>query len=398
MRIGLLSTSYPRDPADGAGRFVAELAGWLAGQGDMVEVLAPHPAADPTPGVEVRPLRYALRPALLYGAGAPDNLSTSPRAWLQAPAFCGRLALECMRRAPRWDVVISHWLLPCGAVAARCAPRTPHLAVAHSSDVHLLRRLPAPAGRAALRLIARPRTALVLTTETLRPPLLRLARTPSTRRLVEQALVVRMGIPAPAAVPNAEVEALRRRHDLLGRTVVLFIGRLVPVKGLELLLRACAGVEGLTPVIVGDGPLRTELEELAQQLGVDARFCGALGGTDKAAWLAAADLFALPSIVLPDGRTDAAPVVLLEAMAVGLPVVTTWVGGNAELIEHDQTGLLVSPGEVEPLRAALTALASDAELRRRLGRAGQQVAANHSWDVVGSRLIDCLQRSTCSHD
>ena len=391
MQIGLLSTSYPRDPADGAGRFVAELAGWLARRGDAVEVLAPHPAADPTPGVMVRPLRYALKPALLYGAGAPDNLRASPRAWLQAPAFCARLALECLRRAQRWEAVISHWLLPCGAVAARCAPRTPHLAVAHSSDVHLLRRL--PAARALLRLITRPRTTLVLTTETLRPPLLRLARTPSTRRLVEQAPVVRMGIPAPSSVPDAEVEALRRRNDLVGRTVVLFIGRLVPVKGLELLLRACAGPERLTPVIVGDGPLRAELEALARQLGVDARFYGALGGADKAAWLAAADLFALPSIVLPDGRTDAAPVVLLEAMAAGLPVVATRVGGNAELIEHERSGLLVAPGEVAPLRAALAALASDAALRKRLGRAGQQVATNHTWDEVGEKLRDCLKRT-----
>ena len=71
-------------------------------------------------------------------------------------------------------------------------------------------------------------------------------RTPSTRRLVEQARVVRMGIPVPTPVARPAVQALRRRHGLQGRTVVLFIGRLVPVKGLELLLRACAGLEGLT--------------------------------------------------------------------------------------------------------------------------------------------------------
>jgi len=388
MRIGLLSTSYPRDPADPAGRFVAELAGWLADRGDTLEVLAPHPAADPNPNVEVRPLRYALRPRLLYGAGAPDNLNASARTWLQAPAFTARLALECLRRGQGWDAVISHWLLPCGAVAARCAPRIPHLAVAHSSDVHLLRRL--PAASALLRLIARARTALVLTTETLRPLLRELARSRSTRRLVEQARVVRMGIPATTPVASTAVEALRRRHGLQGRTVVLFIGRLVPVKGLELLLRACAGLEGLTPVVLGDGPLRASLTSLARDLRVPALFCGALGGADKAAWLAAADLLALPSIILPDGRTDAAPVVLLEAMAAGLPVIATRVGGNAALIEHGRSGLLVPPGEVAPLRAALASLVADPALRKRLGLAGRQVAVSHTWDMVGHKLRKIL--------
>jgi glycosyltransferase involved in cell wall biosynthesis len=377
MRIGLLSTSYPRRRGDPAGRFVAELARWLADHGDLLEVLAPRPARDDHPRVEVRPLRYALRPRLLYGAGAPDNLSRSPRAWLQAPALVGRLALACARRAGTWDGVLSHWLLPCGLVAARFARARPHLAVAHSSDVHLLARLPlAPLALAALD---RPRTALVLTSEALRPTLLSLARRPSTRRLVERAEVVRMGIPAVGPAPGRE----RERGD---QVVVLFVGRLVPVKGVDLLLRACAGLRGVKIVVMGEGPLRARLERLAATLGVPARFLGERSGDDKRAWLRDADLLVLPSVVLPDGRTDSAPVALLEAMAAGVPVIASRVGGNAELIEHESGGLLVPPGRIEPLREAIARLASDPALRTRLAAGGREVAARHTWEVVGPRI------------
>ena len=98
--LGVLTTSYPRHPGDPAGRFVAELCGWLARRGDRVDVLAPAPARSEHPGVTVHGLRYALRPRLLYGAGGPDNLA-SPWAKLQVPALVGCMALSCGRRSRR---------------------------------------------------------------------------------------------------------------------------------------------------------------------------------------------------------------------------------------------------------------------------------------------------------
>lgn len=390
-RIGILTTSYPRRPGDLAGRFVAELAAQLARAGDRPEVLAPHPAVSVDPRVAVTSLRYALSPRLLYGAGAPDNLR-SARAWLQAPLFVGRLALACRDASARWDAVLSHWLLPCGLVASRCSRGLPHLAVAHSSDVHLLARWRlAPVALAAL---ARPRTGLVLTSEALRPPLLGAARSPAARRLVSDAPVVRMGIPADCLGPApAAARALRERHGLVGRTVVLFIGRLVPVKGVDLLLAAAAGLAGIEVVVVGDGPERGRLEQQAARLGVAARFCGELAGEPLSAWRHAADLFVLPSRVLVDGRTDSAPVALLEAMAAALPVVASEVGGNAELLRDEVNGLLVPQGDTAALRAAIGRLAGDPGLRARLGAAARDAAAAHTWERVSGtirRLLGAL--------
>jgi glycosyltransferase involved in cell wall biosynthesis len=122
------------------------------------------------------------------------------------------------------------------------------------------------------------------------------------------------------------------------------------------------------------------------------RFVGEQLGEGKLACLRAADLLAAPSVVLPDGRTDSAPVTLLEAMSARLPVVASRVGGNAELIRDGENGVLVPPGDVESLRAALLRLmgAAGAPESARLAEAGARTAALHTWDRVGARLRGIL--------
>jgi glycosyltransferase involved in cell wall biosynthesis len=408
MRIGLVTTSFPRHATDPAGRFVGELAWWLAGRlggpGEgsappAIEVIAPAhgpargEAADP--GVAVRRLRYSAAPRLFYGAGAPDNLASDARARAQVPAFLLRLLVECRHRSRRWDAALSQWLLPSGVAVAITARGLPHLAVAHSSDVHLLGRLPGPAAALALALLARgPRTALVLTSESLRPTLRAAARGDRVARLVEGAEVIRMGVPAATlrGAQRGERERVRAGHRLDGEFVVLFVGRLVPVKGVATLIEACSRLPAAHLVVAGEGPERAGLERLARdRLGPRADFLGEVDPAARASWLAAADAFVLPSRVLPDGRTESAPVVLLEAMASRTPVVATRVGGNAELIEGGENGLLVPPDDPAALAAALAALAGDPALARGLAEAGRATAELHAWDRVGPRFLSLLQ-------
>jgi glycosyltransferase involved in cell wall biosynthesis len=134
-------------------------------------------------------------------------------------------------------------------------------------------------------------------------------------------------------------------------------------KGLDVLLAACARVQ--MPVrldVYGEGSLREELVREAAGLGVDAAFHGFV--PDVRDRLAEADVFVLPS------RGDNAPMSILEAMACGLPVVSTRVGGIPELVTDGETGLLVAPDDAAGLAAAIEALASNADLRARLGARG----------------------------
>ena len=154
------------------------------------------------------------------------------------------------------------------------------------------------------------------------------------------------------------------------RPLLLWVGRLDPIKGLDVLVRATALVCRTQPVqlaIVGDGPYREELLAgiAANDLADSVRLLGMR--EDVPSWLQSADVFVFPS------RTEGLPNALLEAMAVGLPVVTTDVPGCRDLIQDGQTGLLVPVDDAAALAAAMLRLLDPGPFARRLGEA----AADH---------------------
>jgi glycosyltransferase involved in cell wall biosynthesis len=153
---------------------------------------------------------------------------------------------------------------------------------------------------------------------------------------------------------------------------VLCVGRLVPQKGLDMLMEAVDVLArrdvDIRLVLVGSGPLEASLRRKVRHLGLEerVRFEGAVGQDDIGRYYAEADLFCLPSFA------EGVPVVLMEAMATGRPVVATRIAGVPELVDDGVSGLLVAPGSVEQLVTALERLASSTELRERMGLAGRQ--------------------------
>jgi glycosyltransferase involved in cell wall biosynthesis len=177
--------------------------------------------------------------------------------------------------------------------------------------------------------------------------------------------VVRCGV-RPADYDGAAGNgAVARRPD--GPLHVASVGRLAPMKGFGVLLEALAAVEHARLTLVGDGPERGALEAAARRLGVADRvaFTGALGAGDVAQILRSADVFCLPSFA------EGVPVVLMEAMAARLPVVTTAVMGIPELVADGRSGRLVPPGRAEPLAAALRQLTADPAARAAMGEEGR---------------------------
>lgn len=158
-------------------------------------------------------------------------------------------------------------------------------------------------------------------------------------------------------------------------SVVGFVGRLVPGKGADVLLRAAPRVLNRYPnsrfVLVGDGPARQELESLASQLGVTDRVLFAGVREDMPQVYRSFDLLVLPSFC------EAMPMCVLEAMAAGKPVIATRVGAVPRLIEEDKTGMLIELGDVAGLSAAILNLLEAPERAQRLGKNGQLRAAEH---------------------
>lgn len=160
--------------------------------------------------------------------------------------------------------------------------------------------------------------------------------------------------------------------------LILSVGRLVPKKGMDILLRAAAvarsnGAE-FRLEIVGEGPEREDLERLAAGLGLrdTVAFRGSLTQEQLLPLFRQAHAFALAGIVTEDGDRDGIPNVLIEALALGVPAVATSVGGIPELIEHETTGLLAKPGNVAELSGCLERIIYDEQLRDAVRVHGRQ--------------------------
>jgi glycosyltransferase involved in cell wall biosynthesis len=173
--------------------------------------------------------------------------------------------------------------------------------------------------------------------------------------------VIRNGVPAHSPETAAERPALG--------PVVGSVGRLDRQKGFDVLIDALALLEGVTGVVVGEGAERAALMRRAEEAGVADRLILTGWISTVANLLRGFDLFVLAS------RNEGLPLVVLEAMEAGLAVVATDVGGVAEAVAAEETGLLVPPEDPPALAAAIRRLLDDQELRRRMGRRGREAWA-----------------------
>lgn len=176
--------------------------------------------------------------------------------------------------------------------------------------------------------------------------------------------------------PAEKLETLYSGHNLekfdlpavpRQRNLIVYVGRLVEKKGCEYLIRAAQIAAKSCPdleiAIIGDGPLRPELEALAQSTGVNCRFLGTLlnpaPGDTVLDWLNRARLFCMPSITASDGNTEGQPAVFVEAHALGVPAVSFDTAGIGEAVLNGETGLLVPEKDISALANALTRLLTD---------------------------------------
>jgi glycosyltransferase involved in cell wall biosynthesis len=394
MRIGLLSTSFPRYEGDVAGHFVLGFARTLAARGHELVVIAPEPherlAPPRWPGIDVRWLPY-LRPRRLqrtfYGAGVPDNLRGDARAWLGLLPFSAALATAAQHELGNCDALVSHWALPCALAAGRAASGRPHLAVLHSADVHLLTRLP---GRARLATrIARGASALWFVAETHRERFAAQLPALERARALEIACVQPMGIEEPAPLASPDRERVRRELGLT-RFTLLTIARLVPVKGLVEAVQRLAHRCDLEWLIAGDGPEVARLALAASRAALGVQLLGVVTGGRKQALLNAADAFVLPSRRLASGRSEGVPTALLEAMAHGLPAIASDVGGIAAVARDGAAALLVDPDAPQALEHTIDRLRNDPALARGLSAAGRAEAGRHRWAAIGPRIETSL--------
>ncbi len=382
MRVLFVAHSYPRHAGDLAGSFLLRLAQALQAGGTEVRVLAPSAAGlapeESIGGVTVRRFRYAPRTweTLAYTGAMADEARGSPRglAALGGLVLAGARAVRREVRAWRPDVVHAHWWFPGGlsATLPGALGGRPLVVTMHGSDVRLALGI-APA-RALFAGVAR-RAAAV---------------TAVSRWLCDQACRMAPGLTCRVAPMPVATDDFSPPTAGASREGMLFVGRLTRQKGVDVLLRALARGGATRLSVVGAGPEEAALRALATELGLDARvrWLGSQPQERLGALYGAARALVVPS------TEEGLGLVAVEAHLCGTPVVAFASGGLVDVVQHERNGLLVAPGDVAALAAAMERLNADPAFATRLGAAGRDAAlAEFSPAAVAARYRDVYTRA-----
>ena len=335
----------------------------------------PVPARETWSGWTLSHPRYLAVPGLHWLSGLTYFLGVWS-ALRELRSRHGRFVLHAHCAYP--DVV--------GAALAARLLRLPLVATAHGSDINISGRecLLRPQIRAALRSARR----VIAVSAPLQRAMAELTGLPAARIDCIPCAGYSPAVFHPRGAP--ERAALRARLGVAADArLILFVGHLVPVKALDVLLKAWALLEGdpAAPaggrlVLVGEGAERPALERLARDLGIADRvaFLGPLPQLAVADWIVAADLLCLPS------HAEGSPNVIVEALASGTPVVASRVGGIPDLVDDGTNGLLVTPGDPAALATTLASA-----LRREWTPARISSSIAHlTWSALGRRNRDVL--------
>jgi glycosyltransferase involved in cell wall biosynthesis len=196
-------------------------------------------------------------------------------------------------------------------------------------------------------------------------------------------------VPNPAPAPVALPPRAELRAGLgVDGPLIVFAGRLTAQKAFHVALEALAGVDGVTLLVAGDGPERAACERRASELGLNGRV-RFLGPQPRARVL---ELFRAADASLLSSAWENFPHTVVEALAVGTPVIATAVGGVAELVRDGENGLLVPPGDPEQLAAAVRRFLSDERLGERLRERAAASVADLGEEQVYGRLEELLER------
>lgn len=402
----MLATSFPRFKRDTAGIFIYNLSQRLSDkQGIKIEVISPHDYGSESSECwgKIRihrfPYFYPLRyQRLCYGAGILQNMKSNILATIQLPSFILADILYSLHiiKKGNFDIVHAHWSLPQGLVGILCKMifKVPCITTIHGSDIYGLK---SPLLTWLNSMVIKHSDVCTANSKATAGE----AREISGRKDIE---IIPMGVGDTflfeKPLDPEVIKGIRAQLGLDGR-VVLFVGRLIDLKGVDYLIKAIPSVLNRCPdtkvLLVGSGPRKDYLMNLSNELCLRNRvmFVDKVSQEELLKFYSIATIFVLPSIVNDKGETEGFGVVLLEAMASRVPVVGTNVGGIPDIISDGKTGLLARQKDPDDLADKITRLLTDDNIRRRVVENGfRYVKENFSCEVVAERFMEIYQEVT----
>ncbi|PIQ99090.1 MAG: hypothetical protein COV66_14495 [Nitrospinae bacterium CG11_big_fil_rev_8_21_14_0_20_45_15] len=387
MNITILTTSFPRFKGDFAGAFAHRWAHGFYNNGNKICVIAPDDkeviSDKDNATLHISRFRYFWPfkfQSFAYGAGVFSRIQQNPLRILQAPFFMLAFFLRALKNAKRTDLFFSFWLPgACVGVAVKWFTGKPVVARLSGSDLLLIQ---SPATSFFIKLILKHTRAVVCQDKTFYSALVQLGVAE------EKIICIPNGLDNELFQPYPKQKARKKLGLNQDEKYILAVGRLSKSKGHANLILAFKQLltnhSNLRLIIVGEGEEKQSLLDLAVKEGVADKttLAGFQEHTSIPWWLNAADVFVLPS------HLEGTPNILLEAMACGLPVIATDVGGVAEIITNEQNGLLIQPDSRIEIEMALHRVLNDPVLKKNMEQAALATISRKftNWDQQALKL------------
>lgn len=382
-RLCVLTTTYPRDESDHCPAFVFELCRRLAADFAITVIAPDAPGArcGQWHGVEVVRYRYAPRrfETLAAGGGILPNLRRSPALMIWLPGMIFAQALALWVRRKQFDVIHAHWLVPNGAIALVCGGGRPVVCTSHGADVFALR------GRlweGFRRWVTRRSFAVTAVGEPLRAALTSTAPDQLVR-------VLPMGCDLERFSPCAGVAVQPGR--------LLFVGRLVPKKGVDALLDALALLQRrqlrVHLRVIGEGPERESLRQQAISLGLvdNVQFVGGMANANLPDEYRQAETVVLPFRQAADGDAEGLGLTLIEALACGCRLVVGHSAAQEELTRDCPGVWRCDADEVLALAGAIEASLQGPNQAEQLREARLPRLLPMAWETIAAEYAGLLQ-------
>lgn len=380
-KLLVTGSTFPRWEGDTEPRFVLDLSEALTKYYDVTALVPAAPGAkteEMMNGVHV--VRYHYFPihkweTLCYPGAIVPRIKEKKVRVLLVPFLFLSLYIHLAKMLPKFDIVHAHWIIPQGIVESFF--KKPYIVTGHGGDVTSLNK--GIMKKLKVRCIKHAGYVTVVSKH--------LKNEVQSLYPTEKIDVISMGCRTQNFGKQFAVPDYFHQSD---KKVVLFVGRLAEKKGVTYLIEAMKQIDAKL-VIVGDGPLRESLEQQAKDQGDKIVFLGAKTHDELKIIYASADVFVAPSVTAKDGDQEGFGLVMLEAMASGLPIVASNSGGIPDLIHDGENGYLAEEKDVRGLAEKINILLTDPDVNKHIKEGVRKTVDQYDYRIIAQKYAKILE-------